>query len=812
MTRRLPDIECDDVDGSEAILDEDEHDECDCDEHLVAAWARELLDDGPHDWATAGRGVKSITWQGRHVVVTANGARIGNVQVPDELAAQLWQVASAPASTPDSDPLVLGGQFYASEIDAMADEAKRQHEAGKVASTSTSVLDDPRMGGNHWLSTDFIYSRRLQAWRVWEFDSGNGDPVKIQIDPTMALVRAFPDSRFRPLRLPGMNEHGEVAARDMTPAHFERVREWQVYLPDSGWRGWGGIIGHTFTMMHVNSNWPGEKWRPAVFAQLDEQPAPAPAPPPAPKSPRVYIAGSSKHTDRARMLAAQLECHGILPTERWWDHIDANRAIGIADGDLMPEAARAYAEDDLAAVDAADALILLPEDAHGALVEFGYALGKGKPAIQLGEAGHIWEHLPSVTVLRLGPRGWPDDHATLVSMGRHAALLVRRTVGGVVGVERGGHMTAPSSPRAACAPPGTSTSILDNPRMSGEPWIAPTGEECMAWPFWEHRTATNTEILTAEQVLGMPRKQAGYRPLRMPGMNARGEVDGVDMTDEHLARTEWQVLEPLGGYGGVPQWFGVPSHTNDVKAVLAGRRDRKWRPAIFATLDQTTTAPALGGTMVHGKPAANTPANAHAPEPAERDVVLAAMEHCRDAFRSIRKAQDLVLLMGPVSIDVSRCKGPIVDARNALKALIGEPVPGNALVGQRPIEEERPPKNRKELGEALRWERERLEVTAASAAHDAGYEPTVSAQPEPVTFAGLCQELLAEAASLSWDVSPFGVGRAHWRGLDVLAAGNGEVKLNMIRVPGELAAELWRRIIDGLATRWMAEWHDRGEP
>lgn len=148
-------------------------------------------------------------------------------------------------------------------------------ESSSEAETPASILDDPRMSGETWLDAADVTQAILDAWPVWSYKAPGGTPILMLATKARSLLweDAWQLRPLRPLRLPGMNERGEIAAGNMTPEHFERVREWQWRLAGEGPRSWSGVRDQP-SMATVRAS---EVWRPAIFAQLDE-PAPADEP------------------------------------------------------------------------------------------------------------------------------------------------------------------------------------------------------------------------------------------------------------------------------------------------------------------------------------------------------------------------------------------------------------------------------------------------------------------------------------------------------------------------------------------------------
>lgn len=145
--------------------------------------------------------------------------------------------------------------------------------------------------------------------------------------------------------------------------------------------------------------------------------------------------------------------------------------------------------------------------------------------------------------------------------------------------------------------------ILDDPRMGGVAWLAaPAVTDVMlaAWPVWETRRRSRTiddGVRWARYLRTWFSREDledwEYRPQRLPGMNARGEVAAADMTPEHFLRVErWQHGEP-----GDWRLFGADGREHGGELLVFGWRDfldskprnlgSQWRPAIWAELDET---------------------------------------------------------------------------------------------------------------------------------------------------------------------------------------------------------------------------------
>ncbi len=102
---------------------------------------------------------------------------------------------------------------------------------------------------------------------------------------------------------------------------------------------------------------------------------------------KIYIAARFSIKEHAKALREDLEEMGYEVTSRWLNAEGSEESEGIsqfASGKADLDQVRQWAKDDLADIDAADILILMTQDPlkpfhrGGRMVEFGYALAKGK--------------------------------------------------------------------------------------------------------------------------------------------------------------------------------------------------------------------------------------------------------------------------------------------------------------------------------------------------------------------------------------------------------------------------------------------------
>lgn len=103
---------------------------------------------------------------------------------------------------------------------------------------------------------------------------------------------------------------------------------------------------------------------------------------------RVYIStrGDVRGIARAKEAATLLEADGHEITVRWWESIEANRALGISDQDLSVEKRTEYAQQDLNGILACDIFLYLEphEKSEGAAWELGVAQGLTKMMHRIG--------------------------------------------------------------------------------------------------------------------------------------------------------------------------------------------------------------------------------------------------------------------------------------------------------------------------------------------------------------------------------------------------------------------------------------------
>lgn len=136
---------------------------------------------------------------------------------------------------------------------------------------------------------------------------------------------------------------------------------------------------------------------------------------------------------------------------------------------------------------------------------------------------------------------------------------------------------------------------LDDPRMDGKTWIPAedvTRAMLDAWPVWEVIRRNCADRVVRPHIVGhetAPAHGSQWRPLRLPGMNSKGEIQAKDMREEFFERVrewEWRHAEDTGVCGEWNDTMG-PGHFTGAwsMAEVGDASDELWRPAIFAKLD-----------------------------------------------------------------------------------------------------------------------------------------------------------------------------------------------------------------------------------
>ena len=119
----------------------------------------------------------------------------------------------------------------------------------------------------------------------------------------------------------------------------------------------------------------------------------------------IYLAARYSRREELLVYKAELEAAGHRVPARWLlgEHQAHDGALEIeAAAESIPGIARAFAEDDVEDLRAADLLIAFSEPPRsgnsrgGRHVEFGMALAWGRPIIVIGPAENVFHTLPGV--------------------------------------------------------------------------------------------------------------------------------------------------------------------------------------------------------------------------------------------------------------------------------------------------------------------------------------------------------------------------------------------------------------------------------
>lgn len=115
---------------------------------------------------------------------------------------------------------------------------------------------------------------------------------------------------------------------------------------------------------------------------------------------KVYLASRYSTKDMIRLYAGTLNSVGVEVTSRWLEE----KYSSSTTLDQVPESELSgFAQIDLEDVRRADMLVffsvdpLIPVARGGRHVEFGYALGLGKPILVVGPKENIFHYLPQIT-------------------------------------------------------------------------------------------------------------------------------------------------------------------------------------------------------------------------------------------------------------------------------------------------------------------------------------------------------------------------------------------------------------------------------
>ena len=108
----------------------------------------------------------------------------------------------------------------------------------------------------------------------------------------------------------------------------------------------------------------------------------------------LYLAAKYSHRPTILYMANLL---------RLWGHVISGRWLTGSHYSTIPDDQACYAEEDLQDIDAADAVIIFqlpidhPEASSGRHIEFGYALGRGKHVILVGQQTSVFHYHKHVT-------------------------------------------------------------------------------------------------------------------------------------------------------------------------------------------------------------------------------------------------------------------------------------------------------------------------------------------------------------------------------------------------------------------------------
>jgi hypothetical protein len=191
-------------------------------------------------------------------------------------------------------------------------------------------LDDERMDGVRWSYPVRLPIHLIEAWPFWECADGSLDddervPVRVGsfAEVNVSDVDTGGTLRVvRPLRLPGMNEDGEIAARDMTPGHFERVAAGKWQFSDDRGHSWHRLQEWSGGMPAVGVR-PDSIWRPAIFAQLPQDEAATEEPSDVLRRAGAYVRITAiEELDEAGELELVVAVNGVpgsvWVSRQWW--------------------------------------------------------------------------------------------------------------------------------------------------------------------------------------------------------------------------------------------------------------------------------------------------------------------------------------------------------------------------------------------------------------------------------------------------------------------------------------------------------------
>lgn len=116
---------------------------------------------------------------------------------------------------------------------------------------------------------------------------------------------------------------------------------------------------------------------------------------------KVYVAGSTGETHRAKAAMLFLDAAGFTITHDWTEDAEAEGVNGGSGKPTFakPDQCAGWAQEDLDAIDTASIVLFLGTNtfpARGMHVELGYALARGKTVIWAGAQPSIFNYLYDV--------------------------------------------------------------------------------------------------------------------------------------------------------------------------------------------------------------------------------------------------------------------------------------------------------------------------------------------------------------------------------------------------------------------------------
>jgi len=111
----------------------------------------------------------------------------------------------------------------------------------------------------------------------------------------------------------------------------------------------------------------------------------------------VYLASRFSRLPELNRYRAELEDAGIAVTSRWL--LGGHEWVGTPEEAIPRDHLARFATEDLEDIDAADVLVAFvdqPSTRGGLWTELGYAIGRGKPVIVIGQSPNIFTALPTL--------------------------------------------------------------------------------------------------------------------------------------------------------------------------------------------------------------------------------------------------------------------------------------------------------------------------------------------------------------------------------------------------------------------------------